>query len=75
MRSLPLLPAATAARTDEWVAEHFPVHARWVPELESRDLLVFSHYTLHRTQVLDLPIVRRLSCEWRVTQHPSHLAT
>jgi hypothetical protein len=73
MRNLPALPWNEAARTDEWVAEHFPASDRKAAILAPGDALVFSHWVLHRTQILANPVVRRTSGEFRLTQNPIYM--
>jgi ectoine hydroxylase-related dioxygenase (phytanoyl-CoA dioxygenase family) len=71
MRELPR--SETGAHEDEWVAEHFPPTHRIAPELAPGDALIFDHWTLHRTQLLDRETVSRMSIECRVTHHPAYL--
>jgi len=71
MRELPR--SETGAHEDEWVAEHFPPTHRIAPELAPGDALIFDHWTLHRTQLLEHEMVSRMSIECRVTRHPAYL--
>lgn len=71
MRELPR--SETGAHADEWVAEHFPPAHRIAPELAPGDALIFDHWTLHRTQLLDRGTISRMSIECRVTHHPAYL--
>jgi hypothetical protein len=73
MRELPR--SETGAYADQWVAEHFPPTDRIVPELAPGDALIFDHWTLRRTQLLDRNTVWRMSIECRVTHHPAYLAS
>jgi Phytanoyl-CoA dioxygenase (PhyH) len=67
------LRSETGAHEDEWVAEHFPPTHRIAPELAPGDALIFDHWTLHRTQLLDCETLSRMSIECRITQHPAYL--
>jgi hypothetical protein len=61
-------PAETANREPEWVDEKFAHSFREIPQLEPGDALIFDHYTMHRTQIMnDYSGVERVSGEFRVT--------
>lgn len=64
MKRLPLLPTGQAARTDEWVNEQFS-DVRWTPQASLGDAIVFSQWTLHRTQTAGASGTERTSCEFR----------
>jgi hypothetical protein len=54
----------TAARDNAWVDSTFP-QQRWAPEAVVGDAVVFSQWTLHRTQILEGARFERTSCEFR----------
>ncbi len=64
MKSIPLLPSAQATRTDDWANEHFP-NAGWTPHASLGDAIIFSQWTLHRTQTKNTTGFERTSCEYR----------
>ena len=65
MRRLPLREPRRANLSDEWVRDNLPSE-RWCPELSPGDVLIFSHFTAHRTQTMgNHP--PRVSGEFRVT--------
>jgi phytanoyl-CoA dioxygenase PhyH len=74
MRDLPFPSPHNGQFPDEWVARYFAPAARVAPELAPGDALVFDHWTLHRTQVLNGVALGRTSIECRVTQRDAYLA-
>jgi hypothetical protein len=74
MRELPVPSPHNGAFSEEWVAKYFAPAARLAPELKPGDALIFDHWTLHRTQILDRDRVSRASIECRVTQQAAYLA-
>lgn len=69
MRKLPPLDASYALREDSWVRENLPEKPQ-VAILEPGDVLVFDHYTLHRTQPMASQAGPRISGEFRVQISP-----
>ena len=63
MRDAPTLPRDLATR-NTWVDTTFP-QQRWAPEAVVGDAVVFSQWTVHRTQRLKCTPVERTSCEFR----------
>lgn len=66
MKQQPVLPAGQASREDDWVRDTFP-NSRWTPIAKPGDAIVFSHWTLHRTQISGMKTHQRSSCEFRFT--------
>jgi hypothetical protein len=62
------------AFTDEWISQHFPSSDRIAPELQAGDALVFDHWTLHRTEIVERETISRVTIECRVTQQAAYLA-
>jgi ectoine hydroxylase-related dioxygenase (phytanoyl-CoA dioxygenase family) len=67
MRALPLQSLDQAIRTDEWRLQHFPGEQVLCPKLDPGDALLFSHYTLHRTQSMPNQRGVRMAAEFRFT--------
>jgi hypothetical protein len=65
MRRLPLLTPPNTIRSDEWRRAHFPRHSIICPVLSPGDALLFSHYTLHRTQPMPNQRKERIGGEFR----------
>lgn len=64
MKKLPLLRNNEAIRDDGWVSENVSAE-RWTPRAGLGDALIFSHWTLHRTQTQKTVAPERASCEFR----------
>jgi ectoine hydroxylase-related dioxygenase (phytanoyl-CoA dioxygenase family) len=73
MRELPMPSPHNGTFSEEWVARYFAPTAYVAPELEPGDALIFDHWTLHRTQILDCDQIARTSIECRVTQQAAYL--
>jgi ectoine hydroxylase-related dioxygenase (phytanoyl-CoA dioxygenase family) len=67
MRLLPFRPIADNNWPDAWVKATFAAQDVLCPEMVPGDVLVFSHYTLHRTQPLASQTGERTSAEFRFT--------
>ena len=67
MRTVPLLTANYARRTDEWIDEWFEPDLHLTAELDVGDAVIFDHYVLHRTQPMPCHKGIRISGEFRVT--------
>lgn len=70
MRAMQRLDASNAERSDEWVTQCFGQPAKQVAVLDPGDVLIFDHYTLHRTQPMAAQAGPRISGEFRVRLLP-----
>jgi hypothetical protein len=68
MRGLPLRDPQASSLTEEWVKDNLPGDA-WTPIMEPGDVVIFDHYTVHRTQPMT-HTEPRYSAEFRVTLKP-----
>jgi hypothetical protein len=67
MRGVPFTTNSSKTIPDEWRKEAFPAVTPLCPRLDPGDVLVFSHYVLHRTQPMSGQIGSRMSGEFRFT--------
>ena len=66
MRKMPRAPVEDGkVWSDRWRIEHFPDAKVECPVLNPGDVVIFSHYILHRTQPLPTQVGERISGEFR----------